>query len=83
MYVPDPDYISSVDSSPSLSPISPLSPTSSEAEFDKATINVGIPDVLENNFPLWDKCYKFYAFFLKYLLVLGESTLQYLELKAE
>ncbi|EOA97052.1 Oxidation resistance protein 1, partial [Anas platyrhynchos] len=40
LYVPDPDYISSVDSSPSLSPISPLSPTSSEAEFDKATINV-------------------------------------------
>nr|XP_047924739.1 oxidation resistance protein 1 isoform X11 [Anser cygnoides] len=39
LYVPDPDYISSVDSSPSLSPISPLSPTSSEAEFDKATIN--------------------------------------------
>ncbi|XP_074001453.1 oxidation resistance protein 1 isoform X4 [Numenius arquata] len=39
LYVPDPDYISSVDSSPSLSPISPLSPTSSEAELDKATIN--------------------------------------------
>ncbi|OXB66667.1 hypothetical protein ASZ78_014233 [Callipepla squamata] len=39
LYVPDPDYISSVDSSPSLSPISPLSPTSSEAEFDKATVN--------------------------------------------
>ncbi|NWR37082.1 OXR1 protein, partial [Tachuris rubrigastra] len=37
LYVPDPDYISSVDSSPSLSPISPLSPTSSEAELDKAT----------------------------------------------
>ncbi|NXP76759.1 OXR1 protein, partial [Ramphastos sulfuratus] len=36
LYVPDPDYISSVDSSPSLSPISPLSPTSSEAELDKA-----------------------------------------------
>lgn len=45
MYVPDPDYISSVDSSPSLSPISPLSPTSSEAEFDKATVNVGIQSV--------------------------------------
>jgi len=51
LYVPDPDYISSVDSSPSLSPISPLSPTSSEAEFDKATVNVGIP-VLESNFSL-------------------------------
>ncbi|XP_042641869.1 oxidation resistance protein 1 isoform X2 [Tyto alba] len=38
LYVPDPDYISSVESSPSLSPISPLSPTSSEAELD-ATIN--------------------------------------------
>ncbi|KAJ1193533.1 hypothetical protein NDU88_002830 [Pleurodeles waltl] len=37
LYVPDPDYISSVESSPSLSPISPLSPTSSEAEFDKST----------------------------------------------
>ncbi|XP_036193940.1 oxidation resistance protein 1 isoform X4 [Myotis myotis] len=37
LYVPDPDYVSSVESSPSLSPISPLSPTSSEAEFDKAT----------------------------------------------
>uniref|UniRef100_A0A8D0FAD7 Oxidation resistance protein 1 n=1 Tax=Strix occidentalis caurina TaxID=311401 RepID=A0A8D0FAD7_STROC len=43
LYVPDPDYISSVESSPSLSPISPLSPTSSEAELDKATVNVGIP----------------------------------------
>ncbi|NXM74718.1 OXR1 protein, partial [Serilophus lunatus] len=40
LYVPDPDYISSVDSSPSLSPISPLSPTSSEAELDKAAVNV-------------------------------------------
>ncbi|XP_030301815.1 oxidation resistance protein 1 isoform X6 [Calypte anna] len=39
LYVPDPDYISSVDSSPSLSPISPLSPTSSEAELDKAAVN--------------------------------------------
>ncbi|XP_072269340.1 oxidation resistance protein 1 [Pyxicephalus adspersus] len=35
LYVPDPDYISSVESSPSLSPISPLSPTSSEVEFEK------------------------------------------------
>ncbi|KFQ29689.1 Oxidation resistance protein 1, partial [Mesitornis unicolor] len=40
LYVPDPDYISSADSSPSLSPISPLSPTSSEAELEKATVNV-------------------------------------------
>ncbi|XP_053873318.1 oxidation resistance protein 1 isoform X4 [Malaclemys terrapin pileata] len=37
LYVPDPEYVSSAESSPSLSPISPLSPTSSEAEFDKAT----------------------------------------------
>uniref|UniRef100_A0A4W3IWK7 Oxidation resistance protein 1 n=1 Tax=Callorhinchus milii TaxID=7868 RepID=A0A4W3IWK7_CALMI len=37
LYVPDPDYISSVESSPSLSPVSPLSPTSSETEFDKPT----------------------------------------------
>uniref|UniRef100_A0A8C5MGW3 Oxidation resistance protein 1 n=1 Tax=Leptobrachium leishanense TaxID=445787 RepID=A0A8C5MGW3_9ANUR len=37
LYVPDPDYISSVESSPSLSPISPLSPTSSEIEFEKNT----------------------------------------------
>ncbi|XP_018887823.1 oxidation resistance protein 1 isoform X4 [Gorilla gorilla gorilla] len=41
LYVPDPEYVSSVESSPSLSPVSPLSPTSSEAEFDK-TMN---PDV--------------------------------------
>lgn len=73
MYVPDPDYISSVDSSPSLSPISPLSPTSSEAELDKATVNVGIPVVLEINFPLQDKCYRCYAFFLNYPFVLGRK----------
>ncbi|NXX75473.1 OXR1 protein, partial [Urocolius indicus] len=42
LYVPDPDYISSVDSSPSLSPISPLSPTSSEAELDKAADPDGV-----------------------------------------
>ncbi|XP_074754645.1 oxidation resistance protein 1 isoform X8 [Athene noctua] len=42
LYVPDPDYISSVESSPSLSPISPLSPTSSEAELDKATDPDGV-----------------------------------------
>ncbi|EDL08764.1 oxidation resistance 1, isoform CRA_a, partial [Mus musculus] len=41
LYVPDPEYVSSVESSPSLSPVSPLSPTSSEAEFDKTTT----PDV--------------------------------------
>ncbi|XP_056597381.1 oxidation resistance protein 1b isoform X2 [Triplophysa dalaica] len=37
LYVPDPEYISSADSSPSLSPISPLSLTSSEADLEKAT----------------------------------------------
>ncbi|XP_059365158.1 oxidation resistance protein 1-like isoform X2 [Carassius carassius] len=37
LYVPDPEYISSAESSPSLSPISPLSPTSSEADLQKAT----------------------------------------------
>ncbi|XP_028621468.1 oxidation resistance protein 1 isoform X1 [Grammomys surdaster] len=42
LYVPDPEYVSSVESSPSLSPVSPLSPTSSEAEFDKTTT----PDVI-------------------------------------
>ncbi|XP_036064790.1 oxidation resistance protein 1 isoform X3 [Onychomys torridus] len=41
LYVPDPECVSSVESSPSLSPVSPLSPTSSEAEFDKITT----PDV--------------------------------------
>ncbi|XP_038600546.1 oxidation resistance protein 1 isoform X4 [Tachyglossus aculeatus] len=43
LYVPDPEYISSVESSPSLSPVSPLSPTSSEAEFEKTTDPDGIP----------------------------------------
>ncbi|XP_043074201.1 oxidation resistance protein 1b isoform X2 [Puntigrus tetrazona] len=37
LYVPDPEYISSAESSPSISPISPLSPTSSEADLEKAT----------------------------------------------
>ncbi|XP_077051238.1 oxidation resistance protein 1b isoform X2 [Siphateles boraxobius] len=37
LYVPDPGYISSAESSPSLSPISPLSPTSSEADHEKTT----------------------------------------------
>uniref|UniRef100_A0A1A7Y1U1 Oxidation resistance protein 1 n=1 Tax=Iconisemion striatum TaxID=60296 RepID=A0A1A7Y1U1_9TELE len=35
LYVPDPGYVSSIGSSPSLSPISPLSPTSSEADLEK------------------------------------------------
>ncbi|XP_062987112.1 oxidation resistance protein 1 isoform X2 [Elgaria multicarinata webbii] len=39
LYVPDPEYISSLESSPSLSPISPLSPTSSEAEVEKTTVS--------------------------------------------
>ncbi|XP_043363364.1 oxidation resistance protein 1 isoform X2 [Dermochelys coriacea] len=47
LYVPDPEYVSSAESSPSLSPISPLSPTSSEAEFDKATVND--PDGFQRN----------------------------------
>ncbi|XP_043921636.1 oxidation resistance protein 1 isoform X1 [Protopterus annectens] len=42
LYVPDPEYVSSAESSPSLSPISPLSPTSSEAEFEKVTDSDGI-----------------------------------------
>uniref|UniRef100_A0AAY4E6Z5 Oxidation resistance protein 1 n=1 Tax=Denticeps clupeoides TaxID=299321 RepID=A0AAY4E6Z5_9TELE len=37
LYVPDPEYVSSAESSPSLSPISPLSPTSSEPDLEKAT----------------------------------------------
>uniref|UniRef100_A0A4W5QE69 Oxidation resistance protein 1 n=1 Tax=Hucho hucho TaxID=62062 RepID=A0A4W5QE69_9TELE len=43
LYVPDPDHISSVGSSPSLSPISPLSPTSSEADLEKVTESDGAP----------------------------------------
>ncbi|XP_061676556.1 oxidation resistance protein 1a isoform X2 [Syngnathoides biaculeatus] len=42
LYVPDPEYVSSVGSSPSLSPISPLSPTSSEADLEKVTDSDGI-----------------------------------------
>ncbi|KAF7656288.1 hypothetical protein LDENG_00044020 [Lucifuga dentata] len=38
LYVPDPEYVSSVGSSPSLSPISPLSPTSSEVDLEKVTV---------------------------------------------
>ncbi|XP_060937028.1 oxidation resistance protein 1a isoform X2 [Limanda limanda] len=43
LYVPDPEYVSSVGSSPSLSPISPLSPTSSEADLEKVTDSDGLP----------------------------------------
>ncbi|XP_070604310.1 oxidation resistance protein 1 isoform X2 [Erythrolamprus reginae] len=41
LYVPDPEYLSSVESSPSLSPESPLSPTSSEAEAEKTADSDG------------------------------------------
>uniref|UniRef100_A0A4W4EBQ4 Oxidation resistance protein 1 n=1 Tax=Electrophorus electricus TaxID=8005 RepID=A0A4W4EBQ4_ELEEL len=43
LYVPDPEYVSSVGSSPSLSPISPLSPTSSEADLEKVTPDAPSP----------------------------------------
>ncbi|XP_075897275.1 oxidation resistance protein 1a isoform X2 [Nelusetta ayraudi] len=43
LYVPDPEYVSSAGSSPSLSPISPLSPTSSEADLEKVTDSDGPP----------------------------------------
>ncbi|XP_071031927.1 oxidation resistance protein 1-like isoform X6 [Oncorhynchus clarkii lewisi] len=43
LYVPDPEHISSVGSSPSLSPISPLSPTSSDADLEKVTESDGTP----------------------------------------
>ncbi|XP_056141849.1 oxidation resistance protein 1a isoform X2 [Lampris incognitus] len=43
LYVPDPEYVSSVGSSPSLSPISPLSPTSSKADLEKVTDSDGPP----------------------------------------
>ncbi|CAF98059.1 unnamed protein product, partial [Tetraodon nigroviridis] len=39
LYVPDPEYVSSVGSSPSLSPVSPLSPSCSEAELEKVTVS--------------------------------------------
>ena len=42
--VPNPEYVSSVEHPPSLSPISPLSQTSSKAEFDKTTN----PDVVHS-----------------------------------
>uniref|UniRef100_A0A671VEI5 Oxidation resistance protein 1 n=1 Tax=Sparus aurata TaxID=8175 RepID=A0A671VEI5_SPAAU len=43
LYVPDPECVSSVGSSPSLSPISPLSPTSSEADLEKVTDSDAAP----------------------------------------
>ncbi|KAJ8353796.1 hypothetical protein SKAU_G00213630 [Synaphobranchus kaupii] len=43
LYVPDPEYVSSVGSSPSLSPISPLSPSFSEADLEKVTNSHGVP----------------------------------------
>ncbi|XP_010883513.2 oxidation resistance protein 1a isoform X2 [Esox lucius] len=44
LYVPDPEHISSVGSSPSLSPISPLSPTSSEADLEKESDGAPRPE---------------------------------------
>uniref|UniRef100_A0A8C8IDP2 Oxidation resistance protein 1 n=1 Tax=Oncorhynchus tshawytscha TaxID=74940 RepID=A0A8C8IDP2_ONCTS len=44
LYVPDPEHISSVGSSPSLSPISPLSPTSSEADLEKESNGAPRPE---------------------------------------
>uniref|UniRef100_A0A8C7C9Z6 Oxidation resistance protein 1 n=1 Tax=Oncorhynchus kisutch TaxID=8019 RepID=A0A8C7C9Z6_ONCKI len=44
LYVPDPEHISSVGSSPSLSPISPLSPTSSEADLEKESNDAPRPE---------------------------------------
>ncbi|KAG5857089.1 hypothetical protein ANANG_G00014860 [Anguilla anguilla] len=41
LYVPDPEYVSSVGSSPSLSPISPLSPSFSSADLEKVTNSDG------------------------------------------
>ncbi|KAF3840193.1 hypothetical protein F7725_018910 [Dissostichus mawsoni] len=49
LYVPDPEYVSSVGSSPSLSPISPLSPTSSEADLEKDSD--GPPDQMPLTLP--------------------------------
>ncbi|XP_061090900.1 oxidation resistance protein 1a isoform X1 [Conger conger] len=43
LYVPDPEYVSSVGSSPSLSPISPLSPSFSAADLEKVTNSDGAP----------------------------------------
>ncbi|XP_064864848.1 oxidation resistance protein 1a isoform X3 [Oncorhynchus nerka] len=44
LYVPDPEHISSVGSSPSLSPISPLSPTPSEADLEKESNGAPRPE---------------------------------------
>ncbi|XP_061633046.1 oxidation resistance protein 1a isoform X2 [Phyllopteryx taeniolatus] len=46
LYVPDPEYVSSVGSSPSLSPISPLSPTSSEADLEKDSDGTSRPEAV-------------------------------------
>ncbi|XP_051920641.1 oxidation resistance protein 1a isoform X2 [Hippocampus zosterae] len=46
LYVPDPEYVSSVGSSPSLSPISPLSPTSSEADLEKDSDGPSKPEAV-------------------------------------
>ncbi|XP_057689139.1 oxidation resistance protein 1a isoform X2 [Corythoichthys intestinalis] len=46
LYVPDPEYVSSVGSSPSLSPISPLSPTSSEADLEKDSDGPARPEAV-------------------------------------
>ncbi|XP_056617779.1 oxidation resistance protein 1a isoform X5 [Triplophysa dalaica] len=43
LYVLDPECVSSVGSSPSLSPSSPLSPTSSEADLEKVTTDSNGP----------------------------------------
>ncbi|KAJ8291066.1 hypothetical protein GJAV_G00020990 [Gymnothorax javanicus] len=43
LYVPDPECISSVGSSPSLSPVSPLSPSLSATELEKVTNSDGAP----------------------------------------
>ncbi|XP_028280362.1 oxidation resistance protein 1a isoform X3 [Parambassis ranga] len=51
LYVPDPEYVSSVGSSPSLSPISPLSPTSSEADLEKVTTDSDGPPRQESVHP--------------------------------
>ncbi|KAG8441712.1 hypothetical protein GDO86_010774 [Hymenochirus boettgeri] len=53
LYVPDPDYISSVESSPSLSPVSPLSPTSSEAEYEKSTHTERLPNKESTSSPAY------------------------------
>ncbi|XP_045081713.1 oxidation resistance protein 1a isoform X2 [Coregonus clupeaformis] len=49
LYVPDPEHISSVGSSPSLSPISPLSPTSSEADLEKESDGAPRPEAYHHH----------------------------------